>query len=162
MLLIYTPEDQAAQHLEFRPGRVRLDEQARIERLYSRESGTKTSFELFVQDVKDGGSLARRVLLFTMLRRQHPQIRFEDVNPFGDEVEIRLHRAELEEIYGNVERTTDFPGRDAYLARLRMEIDDAPDSQEPGKATGTSSTPTSSASSSSTAARSPRRGRSTS
>ena len=39
------------------------------------------------------------MLLHHLLRRQHPKIRLEDVNPFDDEITILFHKAELEELY---------------------------------------------------------------
>lgn len=161
MFVIYKPEGQESQRLEFKPGKVRLDEMTKIERQYSREAGEKASFESFVQDVRAGHAAALRVLLFTLLRRTHATIRYEDVNPLYDEIDVQFHAAELRELIANVQATPDWPDKNTYLARLRVELANAPDAEEgePGKAAGTSS---STATSNSKAARSPRRGRSTS
>src|SRR5688572_33270830 len=104
MFIVYKPEGQESQRLEFKPGRCRYDEQAAIERAYARETGEKASFLEFLGDVRGGRAAALRVLLFTLLRRTHSTIRFEDVNPYGDEVELLYHRAELEELRDRMER----------------------------------------------------------
>lgn len=161
MFIDYTPEGQATQRLEFKPGRVKLSEQARIERLYAREAGQKASFLQFVLDVRGLHATALRVLLFSLLRRQHPQIRWEDVDPTGEEIEVLYHQAELRELRDRMQQfLPDGDDKTAALADLDAEIAAAPDAdeEEPGKANGsTSSTSTGD----SEPERSPKRGRST-
>lgn len=140
MFIDYTPEGQKTQRLPFQPGRVRLDESAGIEFRYSKLCGEKRSYQQFIEDVKQGSAVARRVLLHHVLRKQHPTIRIEDVNPYEDEIAILFHKAELEEIRAAVEKTTAMPAneKEQVLARLDDEIATAPDAREPGKADGTS------------------------
>lgn len=162
MFIDYTPEGQATQRLEFKPGRVKLSEQSRIERLYSSEAGQKVSFLQFVLDVRGMHATALRVLLFTLLRRQHPQFRFEDVDPVGDEVVILYHQEELRELRDRMQQfLPDGDEKTAALADLDAEIAIAPDAdgEEPGKATGS---PSSTSTGTSAERRSPRRGRPTS
>lgn len=144
MLVLYRPEGQEEQRFEFRPGQLRLSEQAQVEKIYRRLTGDKKSFLQVMEDMKEGDAVAVRVVLHFVLKRVHPVLRIEDVDPTGDEVEIRYSRAELEEVRDNIASAPDFPEKEMLLARLDMDIAMAPDDNgEPGKATGSASAATS-------------------
>ena len=143
MLVKYTPQGQETQQFEWRPGRVKLKEAAQIEFRYSKESGEKgRTYEQFKQDVRVGSAVARRVLLHHLLRRVHPAIRFEDVDPFDDEVVVVFHRDELEELRVGMGKDTSMSAEEKanLLERLDQEIDEAPEYGQPGKADATSTT----------------------
>ncbi len=141
MFIDYTPEGQETQRFEFRPGRVRLDEAARIEFQYTKLLGEKRTYQQFIEDVKQGSAVARRVLLFHLLRRVHPVTRIEDVNPFDDEIVTLFHKAELEELRAAVEKSSmPTAEKETFLSRLDDEIATAPDAEEPGKADGPTTT----------------------
>lgn len=94
MYVTYAPEDPAdgdRQEWTFEPGRVRAAEgQALL-----REFG-ETSWDLFVQGVKVNNLHARRVLLWHLLRRAHPLMRFADTPDFyAAEVTVELDSSEL-------------------------------------------------------------------
>jgi len=143
MLVEYTPQGQDMQTFEWRPGRVKLKEAAQIEFRYSKESGEKgRTYEQFKQDVRLNSAVARRVLLHHLMRRVHPSIRFEDVDPFDDEVVVVFHRDELEELRVGMEKDTSLSAEEKanLLARLDAEIEEAPEYDEPGKAAGSTTT----------------------
>lgn len=144
MLVKYTPQGQDTQEFTWRPGRVKLKEAAQIEFRYSKEAGEKgRTYEQFKQDVRAGSAVARRVLLHHLLRKVHPTIRFEDVDPFDDEVVVIHHRDELEGLRVLMEKDPSFTAEEkvSLLARLDAEIEEALEyGEEPGKAAATSTT----------------------
>lgn len=142
MFVDYTPEGQATQRLEFKPGRVRLSEAQMIEFTYKKLAGEARTYTQFVDDVRMGSAVARRVLLHHLLRKQHPTIRIDDVDPLDGEIVTLFHKAELEEMRDMAEKSSALsPSEKAqFLARLDDEIATAPDAEEPGKAAGTSTT----------------------
>lgn len=143
MLVKYTPQGQETQSFEWRPGRVKLKEAAQIEFRYSKEAGEKgRTYEQFKQDVRVGSAVARRVLLHHLMRRVHPTIRFEDVDPCDDEVMVAFHRDELEELRVGIEKDASMNAEEKanLLARLDDEIAEAPEYEEPGKAAGSTTT----------------------
>lgn len=94
MFVTYTPEnpvDGDAQEWVFDPGRVRASEGQVI----LREFG-QNSWDLFVQGVQGNDLHARRVLLWHLLRRTHPLVRFADTPDFyADEMVVSFSSVEL-------------------------------------------------------------------
>jgi hypothetical protein len=72
MLVTYKPDDQEPRSWTFNPGRVRLSEAAAVEKQYG------SAWEQFAAEVQAGSAKARRVLLWFLMRRDHPTLRFED------------------------------------------------------------------------------------
>lgn len=90
MYVTYTPEDGDKREWSFRPGRVRVSEQVLIEK----KSGMR--WDEWVSNCKMGNASARRVLLWHLLRLEHPHYRFEDVPDFyADELLVELSVPEL-------------------------------------------------------------------
>lgn len=160
MLVTYTPEGQEPQEFTFSPGQLRMSQQAILERAYSKLLGEKASFMEFVQDVRTKAPDALRVLLHWCQRQVHPTIRLEDVDPRGDEVQIRFHRADFESARELIAKIPDPKTREQAYEILNIELASAVDADsEPGKAAGRSSS--SAAEGSPAAAPSRRRGRTT-
>lgn len=136
MIVDYIPEGEEPQRFEFRPGRMRLAACAQIEFQYKKLAGEPKTYQQFVEDIKTGSAVARRVLIHHLLRRQHPAIRIDDVDPYEDEIVLTFHKAELQELRALVEKASNVPDKETVLARLDDEIAAAPDAEEPGKATG--------------------------
>lgn len=98
MRLIYSPEGAEPQSWDFEPRKIMNPEAELIERY------TGWTFEEFGQQFLKGSTLARHALLYVMLKRKTPGLRFEEVQfamgevdvVFGDE-EMRAFRAALEE-----------------------------------------------------------------
>lgn len=129
MYLIYTPEGQEEQRWVFQPGRLRTAEMIAIER---RTGGLKYGTE-FKDALMRGDTLARKALLWTLLRRTHHTISFDDVDFYDDELKLVLDRDELA---AEIAALEEFAGvtedqRMAGLALLRAQLADAP--YAPGK-----------------------------
>lgn len=142
MFVDYLPEGQAPQRFEFDPGRIRLGESAAIETAYSKLVGEGKTIQHFLNDVRQGSAAARRLLLHRLLRKQLPTLRFDDVDPYEDEVKVTFSRGELVELRATIEKTRSISDADKeqMLAKLDEEIADAEESERDqlGKATGTS------------------------
>lgn len=153
MFVTYTPEGQAAQSFEFNVGRLRLSESAGIETAYSKQVGQAKTINHFVYDVRQGGAVARRVLLHWLLRKQHPTLRFDEVDPLESEVKVEGSRQELEELRADVANSKAIPDGEKreMLEAIDAEIAAAPESLESGKATGSASSTTGRSKSSGTA-----------
>lgn len=128
MFVVYKPADQPEQRWHFLPGRLKTAEMIAIEK----RTGLPYS-GAFKQNLMQGGTLARQALLWTMLRREHHTLKFEDVEFYDDELELQLDKDELA---AEIAALEDFDGvtdaeRNAGLALLRGQLDDAP--YAPGK-----------------------------
>lgn len=146
MFVDYLPEGQAPQRFEFDPGRIRLGESAAIETAYSKLVGEGKTIQHFLNDVRQGSAAARRLLLHRLLRKQLPTLRFDDVDPYEDEVKVTFSRGELVELRATIEKTRSISDADKeqMLAKLDEEIAEAEDSgRDLGKAVGSSTTATS-------------------
>ncbi|MFG1898697.1 hypothetical protein ACGFIP_32285 [Micromonospora zamorensis] len=141
MFLVYKPEDGEEQRWEYRPGRLRTMEMEAIERA---TGGLAYNTE-FKMALLKGQTSARRALLWTFLRRQHPTIKYADVDFYDDELTLERTKGEIEREIAELEKVpdSDIPAEDrmAGLMVLRMQLAEAPD--DPGKALAPSdATPT--------------------
>lgn len=92
MFVTYTPEDGEKQTWEFVPGRVRVSEQVLVEKR------ADMRWAQWVEEIKIGLSSARRVLLWHLIRREHPGLRWEDTPDYcADELLVELSVQELSE-----------------------------------------------------------------
>lgn len=136
MYLIYTPDGDKAQEQRwtFALGKLRSKEIEQIEKLTGLQYGVP-----YKQALLQGGALARRALLWTFLRRQHPTTRFNDVDFADDELELDMDRAEWIELRDEVESSThmDQATKEQALAQIDKSIAEA--DEEPGKAPSSSS-----------------------
>lgn len=100
MFVTYTPEGETPQSWVFDPGRVRQSEAAIVEKAY------KSNWESFCNDVQAGSVTAQKVLLWHLMRREHPTLRLDDVPDFyAGEVVIEQSAAEWREIRDRVEKS---------------------------------------------------------
>lgn len=84
MRITYTPPDGPAQEWDFRPGRLMSIEAEAIERQ------TGWTFEEFGQKFMAGSALARHALLWVLLKRKNPGVKYADINFAMDEVTVDL------------------------------------------------------------------------
>jgi hypothetical protein len=124
VFVTYRPEDQpaeAVQRWEFDPGRIRSVEAELIEKRYGQK------FDVWRNDVRVGSAKARRVLLWHLLRRQHPVLRYEDTPDFlMDEVLVEHSVAELVELRDRMAKATlDEETRTQISTALDLEITEA-------------------------------------
>lgn len=121
MKVTYTPEDGDAQAWDFSHGRVRASEAEMCER---RLEGTK--WDAFEAELLQGSARARRVLLWHLLRRAHPGMRWEDTPDFcmGDLVvemdlaDSRRYRDRMAAMPPTPEVTAALSTMDAAIADL--------------------------------------------
>ncbi|MBN0043124.1 hypothetical protein JS756_03135 [Streptomyces actuosus] len=130
MYLVYSPEGQdEPKRWKYNPRRMMSAEREAIERRTGR------NWSDFTQDVIKGNSLCRRALLHALLKREHPTLKWDDVDFAWDELTLEYSRAELTEIRQTVADTATGDERDAVLEKLDAEIADAfEDPEDEGKA----------------------------
>jgi len=142
MFVIYQPEDGDRQEWVFNPDRVRAVEGKVLLRTFG-----EPSWDLFVQGVRQNDLHARRVLLWHLMRRQHPLMRFEDTPDFfTGEMEVEFSTAELAEI---IDKVSAAPAQSAEKQQaievLTAELEAARAREEASpELAGKSSSPTSS------------------
>lgn len=130
MFLVYTPEGQdEPKRWTYNPRKIMSAERENIERL------TGKNWSEFTKDVVQGSSLCRRVLLFTYLKREHPGVKFDDVDFAWDELKLEYTKGELIQIRETVAESASGQERAAILAKMDQEIAEAiEDPEDEGKA----------------------------
>ena len=130
MYLVYKPEgSDEPKRWRYQPRKLMSAEREMLEKR------TGKNFTEFTVDVQKGNSQCRRALLFMYLKREHPGIRYEDVDFAWDELTLEHSTGELREMRNQVEGTVPAEQRDAVLAKLDEEIEQAfEDPEEEGKA----------------------------
>jgi hypothetical protein len=128
--LVYHPEgDEAEQRWAYDPLKLRATEREMLERQ------TGENFTEFTGKVLQGNARCRRALLFLFLRREHPRVKFDDVDFGWDELRLEYSRQELGQMREQVAERMSGDDRDAALARLDQEIETAyDDADAEGKA----------------------------
>ncbi|MFG2699528.1 hypothetical protein [Streptomyces sp. NPDC048386] len=90
MYLIYQPEGaEEPQRFLYKPQKLMAPEREALERR------SKMDFSDFTKGVLNGNAVCRRALLWVMLKRQHPVMKFEDVDFAWDELRLEYSRQEL-------------------------------------------------------------------
>lgn len=130
MYLVYHPEgDAEEQRWDYNPRKLRATEREMLERT------TGENFSEFTGKVLQGNSLCRRALLFLFLRRQHPRVKFDDVDFAWDELKLEYSRQELQQMREHAADSLSGDQRAAALAKLDSEIESAyDDAESEGKA----------------------------
>lgn len=130
MYLVYKPEgSEEPKRWKYSPKRLMSSEREMLERR------TGKNFSEFTTDVVKGNSQCRRALLFMYLKREHPGVRYEDVDFAWDELDLEYSKGELLEMRKAVVDSVPADQLEAVLEQLDQEIDDAfDDPEEEGKA----------------------------
>ena len=130
MYLVYKPEgSDEPKRWRYQPKRLMSAEREMLER----RSGL--NFTEFTQAVVKGNSQCRRALLFMYLKREHPGIKYDDVDFAWDELTLEHSAGELRQMRETVEDTVPAHLRESVLAKLDEEIAEAyEDPEEEGKA----------------------------
>lgn len=130
MYLVYTPEgSEEPKRWKYQPKRLMSAEREMLERRTGR------NFTEFSTDVLKGNSLCRRALLFMFLKREHPGVRYEDVDFAWDELVLEHSRGELTEMRRHVADSVPAEQLEAVLEKLDAEIEEAyVDPDDEGKA----------------------------
>lgn len=118
MYLVYQPEGtDEPKRWPYNPRKLMSAEREAIERRCG------MTFAEFTQAVLKGSSLARRALLWVLLKREHPTMKFDDVEFAWDELKLEYSKQE----YGQmIEDASDNPqlsgeARVSVLQTLREE-----------------------------------------
>jgi hypothetical protein len=111
---------------EFDPEEIPMAAADMIERRFDSE---RPSFERWLSAVQGGSARARRVLLWYLLQRDHPKLRFEDVNPPRGTVGVVYTKAEVAVMIDQVEgrKRQDPAEKDEILNALYEDLDKAPE-----------------------------------
>jgi hypothetical protein len=129
MYLVYQPEgSEEPKRWKYQPTKLMSAEREKLEKLTSR------NFSQFTRDVVEGNSLCRRALLFLYLKREHPPTRWEDVDFAWDELTLQFSKGELRAMRDEVSEKLTGADREASLAQLDAEIEDAFEEPDEGKA----------------------------
>ncbi|PKT71870.1 hypothetical protein CW362_16555 [Streptomyces populi] len=130
MYLVYSPEGQEEPtRWKYNPRKMMSAEREAIERR------TDRNWSEFTKDVVQGSSLCRRALLFTFLKRDHPGVKWDDVDFAWDELSLEYSKAELIEMRSTVADTVSGSEAAAILEKLDAEIAEAfEDPEDEGKA----------------------------
>ncbi|MFF0136769.1 hypothetical protein ACFYRN_10010 [Streptomyces sp. NPDC005227] len=130
MFLVYSPEgSETPNRWKYNPRKIMSAEREWIERR------TDRNWSEFTKDVIQGNSLCRRALLFTYLKREHPTVKWDDVDFAWDELKLEYSKAELIELRATVADSVSGDERAAVLEKLDTEIAEAvEDPDDEGKA----------------------------
>lgn len=130
MYLVYNPEGgDEPKRWKYNPKKLMSAEREMLERR------TGKNFSEFTKDVQLGNSQCRRALLFMYLKRDHPGIRYEDVDFAWDELTLEHSKGELRLMREQVADSVPADQLAAVLAKLDQEIAEAfEDPDEEGKA----------------------------
>jgi hypothetical protein len=130
MYLVYKPEgSEEPKRWRYQPKKLMSAEREMLERR------TGKNFSEFSQAVLQGNSQCRRALLFMYLKREHPGIRYEDVDFAWDELVLEHSKGELRAMREQVIDTVPAEQLDKVLEKLDEEIEQAlEDPEEQGKA----------------------------
>jgi len=128
--LVYKPEGaDEPKRWKYNPKKLMSAEREMLERR------TGKNFSEFTVDVQKGNSLCRRALLFMYLKREHPTIKYDDVDFAWDELTLEHSKGELLLMRENVAGSVPPDQLAAVLEKLDEEIAEAfEDPEEEGKA----------------------------
>lgn len=147
MHVIYAPEDGDRQEWTWNPGRVRASEGQVLLRTFG-----ETSWDVFVQGVRQNDLHARRVLLWHLMRRDHPMVKFADTPDFfADEMTVEFSSKELAELRDMLASSPAPADQKAQaLAVLEAQLEEALEREAQAGPEGKASSPTSSTESTTT------------
>jgi len=130
MYLKYEPEgSDEPKRWKYQPKKLMSAEREMLERY------TGKNFTEFSTDVLKGNSKCRRALLYLYLKREHPTLKFDDVDFAWDELSLEHSKGELLLMRENVRESVPADQLAAVLEKLDQEIAEADeDPDEQGKA----------------------------
>lgn len=130
MYLKYEPEgSDEPKRWKYQPKKLMSAEREMLERY------TGKNFTEFSTDVLKGNSKCRRALLYLYLKREHPTLKFDDVDFAWDELTLEHSKGELLLMRENVAESVPAEQLAAVLEKLDQEIAEADeDPEEQGKA----------------------------
>lgn len=125
MYLVYQPEgSQEPQRWPYNPRKLMSAEREAIEKRCS------MSFAEFTKAVIQGSSVARRALLWVMLKRDHPTMKYDDVDFAWDELRLEYSRQEYAQMIADASENLTGEQRELTLQGLQREWETALDDPE--------------------------------
>jgi hypothetical protein len=144
MFVTYTPSGEEPQEWVFKPGDMLNRESEQIEKV------TGLTWEEFLQQLQRGLTIARRALLWTLLRRNHSVLRFPDIEFRQGDLKVEYDRGELEEIRAGLlepgaQTRAEKSGQDldAMLAAVEQQLEKAREDPAPKAPANSSASATS-------------------
>lgn len=141
MFITYSPDANPAQDWDIDIDDLTESAAERIERQYRKASADNSlTYDHFRLSVYQGGATARRVLLWHLMREQHPTLRYEDTPDFRrKQLKVEFSRGELKLMRDQIAaKVGDVAERQVALDLIDAEIATARDSlsdpDESGKA----------------------------
>lgn len=122
MHVTYKPEDGDQQEWDFVAGRVRSGEAGLMQERYGKP------WEQFDAELQKGDIIARKVLLWHLLRLDHAKMRWEDTPDFfADELVVEFSVKELTRMIDELRQARGIPEaqRDQILAAFAKELEKA-------------------------------------
>ncbi|MFJ8818211.1 hypothetical protein [Amycolatopsis thermoflava] len=121
MIVTYSPSGQDVQVWTWDPNQVRAKDAELIEDKFD---GTWDEFKV---QLLQGRMRARRVLLWHLLRGDHPTIKLDDIDFVAEELKLELQPQELQEMRDAVAKATSVPTgkRELALELLDRQIAEA-------------------------------------
>jgi hypothetical protein len=119
MIVTYKPADADEQQWTFTPRKFPSHEAEAIENV------TGWTWDEFAGQVMKGSVRARRALLWILLRRQHPIIKFADIAFNTDELELEMDLDELTAMRVELDKITDEQVREMALRQIDEQIAEA-------------------------------------
>ncbi|MFM9594039.1 hypothetical protein ACKI16_24190 [Streptomyces scabiei] len=123
MKVTYSPEDGEPQVFKYNPNALMSAEREALEKV------TGQSFNQFAMGVLRGNARCRRALLHVLLKRQHPTLRFDDVDFAWDELTVEMTKGEIELA---VAKLREKGGDEELIEGMLKQLPDAPEDE--GKA----------------------------
>lgn len=123
MKVTYTPEDSEPQVFDYNPNTLLSAEREALEKR------TGLPFNDFAMGVLKGNSLCRRAMLHVLLKREHPTLRFDDVDFRWDELTVEMTKGEIDLA---VARLREKNGDEQMIDAMLKQRDQAPEDE--GKA----------------------------
>jgi hypothetical protein len=123
--LIYTPDGaNEPKRFKYQPQKLLSAEREMLERR------TGLDFAEFTQKVLKGNGACRRALLFMYLKREHPTLRYEDVDFAWDQLTLEFSRSEYLQMREEISKTLTGDDLAIALEQIDAEIATAYDDTE--------------------------------
>jgi hypothetical protein len=121
MLFVYQPEGAQRTAWEFEPNKLMSPEAEAIER------HTGMTYNQWTKAVTEGSILALHGLLYVMLKRTEPTLKWDSVQFCLDDVDFELDDTEAADAVARLEALEDrTPAQDNLLATLKAGQEDVP------------------------------------
>lgn len=125
MYLIYQPEgSDEPKRWKYKPTKLMSVEREMLERR------TGKDFSDFTQSVLSGNSLCRRALLFLFTKRDHPGVRWEDVDFAWDELQLEYSKQEYQAMRDAIAENGSGPEQGAQLEAIDRDMATAIDEED--------------------------------